>query len=175
MTQTSMDLGLTNFTPSDSDTQCTPRWLADLLPVVDLDPCSNSRSHIRARQAIALPNDGLAVPWQTIATTVWCNPPYSNPLPWAQAGADAFDDKGVEQMWLVKLDPTTRWWALLADRGEFFLLRDRIAFEKDGVSRGSSDICSAFIWLHSSSRSNSPNRFKDFVRNLGDRVWRGRS
>lgn len=134
MTQISMDLGLTSLAPADSDTQCTPKWIADALPLVDFDPCSNSRSHIRATRSISLPNDGLSVPWRNLADTMWINPPYSNPLPWAGAGAGAgaYDGYAVEQLWLVKLDPTTRWWALLAERGRVLLCRDRLAFEKMG-------------------------------------------
>lgn len=33
---------------------CTPRYVADALPAVDLDPFSNPRSHIRARVSLAL-------------------------------------------------------------------------------------------------------------------------
>lgn len=36
-------------TSEGRDGACTPKWLADLLPRYDLDPCSNNRSHIRAR------------------------------------------------------------------------------------------------------------------------------
>lgn len=36
------------------DSACTPKWLADLIGRVDLDPCSNPRSHINAAQALSL-------------------------------------------------------------------------------------------------------------------------
>ena len=165
MSQTSLDLGVTNYDDSnDSDTQCTPKWLADMLPVVDLDPCSNARSHIKARRSIALPNDGLSVPWHKIATSVWCNPPYSNPLPWAMAGNDAFVGSDVEQLWLVKLDPTTRWWAMLAPFAHVFLCRDRIAFEKNGVERKGTNFCTAFMWLK--PHRSKPSVFAECVAHL---------
>lgn len=158
--QISLDLGFTDHAVdpiSDDDSQCTPAWLADLLPVVDLDPCCNS-SRIRAHRSVSLPNDGLASPWQKIARSVWCNPPYSNPLPWTIHGADAFDAGGVEQLWLVKLDPTTKWWTILAERGRVMLLRKRVQFEKNGVVRVGNNFCNALILM-----SSDVNVFGNFV------------
>jgi len=49
----------------------------------DTDPCSNPRSLITADRHLSLENgdDGLVAErgW-----SVFCNPPYSDPLPWAK-------------------------------------------------------------------------------------------
>lgn len=106
-----------------SDHCNTPAWLCDLLPRVDLDPCSNPLSNVRARRALSLENgdDGLAEPWAEYfinwsgagmaspARSVFCNPPYSDPLPWMKRGAE-FVRSGGLFIGLVKLDPTTEWW-----------------------------------------------------------------
>jgi hypothetical protein len=34
---------------TDRDSWATPPWLTELLPEVDLDPCSNNRSTVKAR------------------------------------------------------------------------------------------------------------------------------
>src|SRR5688572_12375262 len=43
------------------DGACTPLWLAKLIGRVDLDPCSNDRSHIQANDVVRfdLGGDGL--------------------------------------------------------------------------------------------------------------------
>lgn len=109
------------------DTWCTPLDLARLVGWFDLDPCSNPRSHIRAGHSYSLENgeDGLGLPW---FGSVWCNPPYSCPLPWARRLADH------NGPWcaLVKLDPSTRWWATLMEASPTVApFRKRIKFEGD--------------------------------------------
>ncbi len=114
-----------------TDDWCTPKWLADALGPFDCDPCSSERSHIDARRTYALDHvdpyrrDGLAIPWMG---SIWVNPPYSNVGPWAQKLADH------DGPWctLVKLDPTTKWWAtLMAACPTIAPFRKRIKFEGD--------------------------------------------
>lgn len=100
------------------DNWTTPEWLTRLLPVVDLDPCSNPHSTVRARQALSLENgdDGLLFAWaapESGVASVFCNPPYSRGQVdrWARKVVD-FIQVGPSR-WavaLVKLDPTTAWW-----------------------------------------------------------------
>ena len=96
-----------------TDSWVTPAAIAEALGVFDLDPCSNARSHIRAEVRCSLDEpdemfrDGLAFDWLSMA--VFCNPPYSDVMPWAVKLA-AHDGPWCA---LLKLDPTTRWWAEL--------------------------------------------------------------
>lgn len=98
---------------ADRDSWCTPPWLTDLLPEVDLDPCSNNRSTVKARQTYDLSRheDGLKLEW---AGRVFCNCPYGNPLPWAQK-LDA-SPLVTACAFLINADPSTKWWRLLASR-----------------------------------------------------------
>lgn len=105
------------------DAWCTPAWLTALLPLVDLDPCSNGRSTVRARRTYAMERgeDGLALPWFGM---VFVNPPYSDVMPWAgrlakvyRGGWDAMKwptmDGASSAAFLVNADPSTKWWHTL--------------------------------------------------------------
>ena len=92
---------------------------------VSLDPCSNLGAHIQADVSFMLSTgqDGLAEDW---SGSVFCNPPYSNPLPWCQRLADH------DGPWcaLLKLDPSTRWWAALMSASPIVApFRKRLKFE----------------------------------------------
>lgn len=136
---------------SGTDDWCTPKWLADALGPFDLDPCSNISSHVRAstmvqleavdltrgedrlsldeicafeRRTRTVQGDGLAYDWKR--NSVFVNPPYSNVGPWASKLA-AHDGPWVA---LVKLDPTTKWWATLMSASPTVApFRKRIKFE----------------------------------------------
>lgn len=115
-----------------TDDWCTPRWLADALGKFDLDPCGNARSHVQAmyRAGLDIGVDGLAMDWAEdwSGRSVFCNPPYSRPLPWAQKLA-AHDGPWCA---LLKLDPTTRWWAALMEAAPTVApFRKRLKFEGD--------------------------------------------
>jgi hypothetical protein len=124
-----------------TDAQCTPADLAADLGWFDLDPCSNPRSHIRARATYSLEagQDGLTLPWFGI---VFCNGNYSNPLPWCERLA------AHRAPWcsLWKLDPTTRWFALLANAGASWApFRKRLAYERPG-NCGVANFASVLVW-----------------------------
>lgn len=96
-----------------SDTYTTPAWLTARLPIVDLDPCSNPRSTVRARRTYSLERrlDGLKLPW---ARTVFLNWPYSDPTAWASRLVDEIAAGRVESaLVLCKLDTSTSWWRLI--------------------------------------------------------------
>lgn len=145
-----MDGGAVSAQPArmGTDCWCTPRDIAAALGWFDLDPCSNERSHIRAMLALQpepvisvggevdervlvngrLPGrrqaDGLAYNWGR--SSVFVNPPYSKPLPWAEK----LRDHAGPWCALVKLDPTTRWWAALMEASPTVApFRKRIKFE----------------------------------------------
>jgi hypothetical protein len=115
---------------SDRDAWCTPSWLTAALPMVDLDPCSNSRSTVKARQAYSLDRgeDGLALPW---VGSVFVNPPYSDILPWAEK---AKQHAGLGHLtacgFLVNVDTSTKWWHMLSSFLPYALLfNKRIQFD----------------------------------------------
>lgn len=96
-----------------SDAACTPEWLAAMLPVVDFDPCSNPRSHVRARWSWSLEKgfNGLKMPWRGSGFVNW---PYSDPMPWAQKAIDELRiGRCTELIVLCKLDTSTDWWKVI--------------------------------------------------------------
>ena len=121
----------------DRDTWCTPKWIADALGQVDLDPCSNERSHIQAKVKFDLANDvdglanaaGIGKSWR-----VFVNPPYSDVRPWIDAYAH------TRFVFLLKFDPSTKWFARLMELTETVLIPKgtRVAFEPppgvDGIA-----------------------------------------
>jgi hypothetical protein len=111
------------------DSWNTPKWLADLVGEFCVDPASNKTSHIRAAKRFGPDwgTDGLIEEWSSRAL-VWCNFPYSKPLPWCERIA-AHDGPWVV---LCKLDPSTRWYAtLMAANPVVAPFRKRIKFEGD--------------------------------------------
>jgi hypothetical protein len=110
---------------SDRDAWCTPPWLTALLPEVDLDPCSNERSTVRARKTYQLDRgeDGLALPW---SGSIWCNPPYSDVLPWAEKAAATVGYPPAPACgFLVNVDSSTTWWRTLTSFLPYIFLFDR--------------------------------------------------
>lgn len=71
-----MSMGSHQSATMISDVWLTPPSIIKALGPFDLDPCSAPapRPWETARRHIALPQDGLAAPWDGF---VWCNPPYS--------------------------------------------------------------------------------------------------
>ena len=110
------------------DSWCTPKWLADLIGPVDLDPCSNDRSHVQAATKWdGAPHDGLALA-HTVheRARVFINSPYSRGqvIQWVRAY------RHTDFMFLVRLDPSTAWWALLMrERPHVWMPDRRIGFD----------------------------------------------
>lgn len=112
----------------DRDTWCTPKWIADAIGKFDLDPCSNERSHIVAGSSFRLDfgEDGLeraakvGHDWR-----VFVNPPYSDVMPWIEAY------RHTRFAFLLKLDPSTKWFAELIKHTELVLIPrgTRVQFE----------------------------------------------
>ena len=87
----------------------TPAWLFDALGLrFDVDVCAPLDPRFVSTPAsrfYTLVDDGLAQPWHGL---VWCNPPYSNPTPWAERMID--HNYGV----LLSHVPINGLWALRA-------------------------------------------------------------
>lgn len=105
-----------------NDTTLTPLEMIRAIGEFDFDPCG-VHGHPTAKQVVVWPDDGLAVPWHGI---VWCNPPYSDPLPWMRRMAE--HGNGVA---LVLASTDTAWFQELALTAEHYLfLRGRPAFHR---------------------------------------------
>lgn len=125
-----------------SDSWCTPKKLARVLGVFDLDPCSNPRSHVRAKRTYSLEkgDDGLKEEWKG---SVFVNGPYSDPKPWCLRLA-AHDGPWCS---LWKLDPTTKWFKILIDAGaNWGPFKRRLCFEKEGKILASANFPSVLIY-----------------------------
>jgi hypothetical protein len=130
-----------------TDAQCTPRDVANDLGRFDLDVCSNPRSHILADRSFMLEygQDGLAEAWTRLdgsPASVWCNGPYSDPLPWCER----LRQHSAPWASLWKLDTTTRWFAeLMASGASWAPFRDRLRFERPG-NCGVANFTSVLVW-----------------------------
>jgi hypothetical protein len=131
--------------PSNRDSWCTPRWLAEALGEFDLDPCSNPRSHIRASFRVSLEdggdglcpsvyedepggfrgNDGLL--YYTLDTDrVFVNPPYSRNqvMKWVDNYAH------TDFTFLLRWDPSTQWFRKIWHASNYIWFANRrINFE----------------------------------------------
>lgn len=109
----------------DRDSWVTPAWIAQAVGSWDLDPCTNERSHIRAKQSFILEegNDGLALAkFVNRRTRVWCNPPYSRGqvIRWVRAY------RHTSFCFLLRLDFSTDWMVELVPYvGLLLVPRDR--------------------------------------------------
>ncbi len=145
-----------DVTPESTDAQCTPLDLARDLGWFDLDPCSSPRSHVQARKTYQLERgeDGLALPW---IGSVFCNGPYSDPLPWCERLRD--HDGPWCSLW--KMDSTTKWFRVLMQSGaDWAPFRSRLKFERPG-NVGCANFASVLVW-----RDWQPNE------SVLARIWR---
>lgn len=122
-----------------TDATCTPKWLADKLPEVDLDPCSNPRSRIRSRWAYSVEKglDGLRLPWHG---SVFRNNPFNVPLPWhIKAYYERLSGRCTEEIVLCKMETSTEWYDWLKrpiERDgrtfypELWLFHERVEYEE---------------------------------------------
>lgn len=103
----------------------TPRWILELvrqMGPIAVDPCSNAWSIVcptfHEWRGESPDDDGLEGDWYNKVSrdidhgSVFVNPPYSCPLPWAKKIA-AEHARGCEVFALVKCAPTTQWWKVL--------------------------------------------------------------
>lgn len=168
------------------DCWCTPKWLTELLPPVQLDPCSNPFSSVRARRHIQLEpiapyepyvgqtimtrmmdfgwkveqGDGLAASWK--GKTVFVNPPYSNIMPWARKA-----DEAKAFIFLVNNVTTTKWYhELIRNGGSYkFEFAKRLKFEPPPRIKPSSNsrdqvlVCNREGWQMIGDRLNGYGRW----------------
>lgn len=123
---------------SNSDSWCSPPEIADPLEQfhggpVDIDPCSNARSIIRARQAYT--RGGLVLPWRMakpVDRTGYQNDPYSEADAWTIKMLYELAAGNVrEHIRLCMMSTSSRWWAAQCSkprRNPRILALKRIAF-----------------------------------------------
>jgi hypothetical protein len=157
---------LDQFGKPASDAYCTPRWLTELLPLVDLDPCSNTRSTVRAKRTFSMEKklDGLKLSW---LGSVFVNWPYSDPLPWAhKAIHELREGRCTDAIVLCKLDTSTEWWKTITEQVlenlDLWTFDKRVQFDepqelvaeriklfaekgKKGGEKSSNNFCSAIV------------------------------
>jgi hypothetical protein len=109
--QRSIRSSLASENVGDRDAYCTPDDVTAALPDVDLDPCSNLNSSVRAgtTYSIEAGQDGLALPWFGL---VYVNFPFSDPLPWAEKLVEELPNvtgAGV----MCNADHSPAWWHVL--------------------------------------------------------------
>jgi len=79
-----MDFGHELIDNGTTDDYYTPPYVFKALNVeFNMDVCAplHGVPWIPAKRSLTVIEDGLLTPWQGL---VWCNPPYSNPTPWAK-------------------------------------------------------------------------------------------
>lgn len=154
------------YVPKSKDQYRTPRWLTELLPEVDLDPCSGPGSTVKAKRHISLESglDGLADPW-TAANSVFCNPPYSRGqvIRWTGRCVELVQSNALSwALLLVKLDPTTAWWRLAHTVPcRAYPFRERIEFAApEGVETSRNNFCSALLLMTKDDKVELPGKLK---------------
>lgn len=101
---------------SVSDTWCSPPEIGEPLEQffqgpVDVDPCSNERSVIKA--LVAYTTGGLILPWRRhVPGTCYENFPYSQGQPWTDKMLNELATGNVtEHIRLSMMATSTKWWS----------------------------------------------------------------
>lgn len=76
---------------------------------IDLDPCGHPRAHVRALRIVFEQEDGFRLSWRRYSR-IFCNPPYSDPAPWAARCRRHAMIDGGDAILLCKADTSTTWW-----------------------------------------------------------------
>lgn len=98
---------------------------------IRLDPCTTPENPVGAERFYALPDDGVALPWD--AETVFCNPPYGEArIRWIRRCAEA-GAAGSRVVLLIPAHTDTRiWHEAMASATSLLFIKGRVKF---GVSR----------------------------------------
>lgn len=135
-TQTFLDIGTDPRSldaSSESDGWYTPDWIVDrarqAMGGIDCDPatCAAANAVVQAPTWYTSVENGLIQPWHG---RVWCNPPYSAPLPWAQRMVREYEAGAITAgMMLLNCSCSPEWARLLwAKATAVCLLSTRINF-----------------------------------------------
>lgn len=105
----------------------TPQWLYDRMFYefpFELDVCASEQNH-KCKNYITKEMDSFKTPW---ADWNWCNPPYSDQLPWIKRAID-LTQEGKKTVMLPMCDTSTEAFKLCAQYGSVRLINHRITFE----------------------------------------------
>lgn len=147
--------------PAGSDDQYTPRWVLDaarqVLGRIDLDPATSAAAQavVGAQRYYTQTDNGLIQPW---AGRVWCNPPYSDPLPWVKKLIGHYRAGEVSAALLLLNIAGAPEWARLLWHGGYpvCILAARIEFATpDGRQRPAKNMYDQFLWYF----GRRPGRF----------------
>lgn len=115
---------------------------------IALDVCASAHN-AKAKKFYTREDDGLKKSWAvkqgySKKRVAWCNPPYSNVMPWVEKGL-------VETDWfmLLKNDPSTKWFQKLVydQLTQFFFLCPRVQHvAPPGVRYSSNSFSSVLIY-----------------------------
>lgn len=107
----------------------TPQWVFEaavkLFGEFDLDVCA-AQHNTKCSEFFTKRHNGLVKNW---FGNCWCNPPYSDPRPWAaKAIMEVQRDNATTVVMLLPSDTSTRMFHLLAENADITLLDQRIKF-----------------------------------------------
>ncbi len=106
-----------------NDQWATPKWLMKIFRKW-YDPCPLSEDGEEAGGP-----DGLTLNWRD---ETYVNPPYSKPLPWVKKAIEE-NKKGHMIVMLMRMDTSTKWFAMLQEAGaEFLWFNGRLHFNDSG-------------------------------------------
>jgi hypothetical protein len=125
-----------------TDKHNTPQPVIDCLDEfwpngIDLDPCSNDTSLVKARIKFTIADDGLKRYWT--ANNSYINPPYSENAVWADKFATEWDEaRLMEAVVLNKNDSRPKWYATYMERAS------AVCIVKGGLKFGDSKTIAMF-------------------------------
>jgi len=136
----------------------TPRWVIQTIEwrfgiAFDVDVAA-SKQNKRCHLFISEEDDALGESsvWGGVVThdhpvTFWCNPPYSNVMPWIPMAYENTVFSGDECWMLLKNDSSTKWYQkCIALADEMYLITGkRISFEIDGVPDPGNNFASMLV------------------------------
>lgn len=84
----------------------------------------------------SLRRSSLRVGWTHPGGKAWCNPPYSDPMPWIEKAIEE-SKRGVTTVMILPSDPSTKWYRLMAKHSLNYFWKGRIRFLREGQPVGS--------------------------------------
>jgi len=144
---------------SDNQDWCTPpkyiKAVKDFFGGISLDPCSNTKSIVKAKTEYMLPEtDGLKASWDY--PTIYVNPPYgidrahqTSIKDWIKRCAEAHRKHGSEVLALIPVAVNTRHWKehIFSQANSICFLADtRLKFINGGNDKGAPMACAMVYW-----------------------------
>ena len=139
----------------ESDQWETPAWLFCLacqeIGEFGLDVCA-TKENKKTPRYYSEEQNGLTSDWKNDENLVWCNPPYSDPLPWVKKAID--EQQYTDAVLLLPVDVSTNWFSLCHRYAKhIWLLNQRIKFVG---AKGSPKFASMFVYF-GTSKINEDN------------------